>query len=53
MYYSLNMSRSQRMVMVPEWMAQSIQTKFRAETSPFISGLTEIEQEMSKVLKNK
>ena len=53
MYYSLNMSRSQRMVMVPEWMAQSIQTKFRAETSPFISGLTEIEQEMSKVLTNK
>ena len=41
------------MVMVPEWMAQSIQTKFRAETSPFISGLTEIEQEMSKVLTNK
>ena len=47
------MSKSQRMVMVPEWMAQSMQTKYKAETSPFISGLSEIEQQMTKLLKNK
>ena len=53
MHHSLNMSKSQRMVMVPEWMAQSMQTKYKAETSPFISGLSEIEQQMTKLLKNK
>ena len=53
MYHSLNMPKSQRMVMVPEWMAQSMQTKYKAEVSPFISGLTEIEQQMSRLLKNK
>ena len=47
------MPKSQRMVMVPEWMAQSMQTKYKAETSPFISGLSEIEQQMTKLLKNK
>ena len=47
------MPKSQRMVMVPEWMAQSMQTKYKSEVSPFISGLTEIEQQMAKVLKNK
>ena len=53
MYHSLNMPKSQRMVMVPEWMAQSVRTKCKAETSPFISGLSEIEQQMTKLLKNK
>ena len=53
MYHSLSMPKSQRMVMVPEWMAQSMQTKYKAEVSPFISGLTEIEQQMSRLLKNK
>ena len=47
------MPKSQRMVMVPEWMAQSMQTKYKSEVSPFISGLTEIEQQMSRLLKNK
>ena len=47
------MAKSQRMVMVPEWMAQSMRTKYRAEVSPFISGLTDIEQQMTKLLKNK
>ena len=53
MYNSLNMPKSQRMVMVPEWMAQSMRTKYRAEVSPFISGLSAIEQQMTKLLKNK
>ena len=53
MYNSLNMPKSQRMVMVPEWMARSMRTKYKAETSPFISGLSEIEQQMTKLLKNK
>ena len=53
MYHSLSMPKSQRMVMVPEWMAQSMQTKYKSEVSPFISGLTDIEQQMAKVLKTK
>ena len=53
MYHSLKMSKSQRMVMVPEWMAQSMQTKYRAEVSPFISSLSDIEQQIAKLLRNK
>ena len=53
MYHSLSMPKSQRMVMVPEWMAQSLQTQYKANVSPFISGLTEIDQQMSRLLKNK
>ena len=47
------MSKSQRMVMVPEWMAKSMQTQYRADVSPFISSLSEIEQQIAKLLKNK
>ena len=47
------MPKSQRMVMVPEWMAKSMQTQYRAEVSPFISGLSDIEQQIAKLLKNK
>ena len=53
MYHPLKMSKSQRMVMVPEWMARSMQTKYRSEVSPFISGLSDIEDQIAKLLRNK
>ena len=47
------MKKSQRMMMVPEWMGQLIKTKFRNEIDPYSQGLAEIDTEIENVLKEK